>query len=874
MHHLACNHKFVSTKAGSVEVNQQDQATIHEDLLWAKSPPPDSTTATGYPLLPHLLDVAAVASALIPSVPCPVALQASEAWIAALVGLHDLGKASPGFQSKLGRQVIGDRTLERDQPDRHDISTVQILVGLLKTKKVPHRDAVDLAHAVGSHHGSSFTAAELHKRWEITEDWQAAHEALLECVLAGVGATGIPALPSVASERSVALQWLMGLTTTADWLGSSEALCKWERLPTGPLEPVEWYAQSLALAHEAVRLAGLAPSPLPTPTDGANAVRRVLGADRDPRPLQLAIAAVIDSLPTGPSLIVLEAPMGEGKTEAALSCALGTRGIYLAMPTQATSNALFQRLAAFLEANPPQRQTHHSIALAHGAGGPDAVALKLREIGIGTDDNVVTAGWWFRGGKRTLLCPQGIGTVDQALLGVLQCRHSFLRLYGLAERTVIFDEVHAYDSYTGGLIERLIGWLRGLGCRVVVMTATLPAERRHALITAWQGEEEPHEGSVRPPAQSAAYPRLTWIGSSGTNTTSFAPSRLQRVAFHDHPSEAEGIASQAAAWAEQGVRVLVVLNKVARAQEIFRKLGSLPATLFHARFPLEQRLKIEQQVLSNFGPKGVGQGGHVLVATQVAEQSLDIDFDVLITDPAPVDLLLQRQGRIHRHRRDRPAGFAEPRVFVAGLSQILPPVELTSFIYDRWLVLRSCAWLRDNSTLELPGDIDRAIQAVYGDWQPEGPEALQAALAESWLDNQQGLTSMRSAANQVALDTPEDWRISSRSGPTVDDDAAEAGRVRFGTRLGEDSQTVVPVFPTDLAAWQGRRHLLAQQHLRIGDRRLIQLARSANLPPGWHETPGLGLHCPLFLDEAGNVLGAPMPARLDPELGLVVGGAE
>lgn len=844
------------------------------ELLWAKSPAPDFGQVEGYPLLPHLLDVAAVGSALLAAVPCPVDLPMSNAWIAALVGLHDLGKASPGFQCKLGRQAIGDRTLERDQPDRHDISTVQILADLLKAKEVNHRVAADLAHAVGAHHGSSFTAAELHKRWEITEDWQAAHKALLEGVLAGVGATRIPALPNDAAERSVALQWLMGLTTTADWLGSSEALCRWERLPTGPLMPQEWFAQSLTLAHEAVRLADLAPSSLPTPTNGANAVRRVLGADRDPRPLQQAIAAVIDRLPQGPSLIVLEAPMGEGKTEAALSCALGTRGIYLAMPTQATSNALFQRLKDFLEANPTTLQAHRPIALAHSSGGPDAVALKLREIGIGSNDSAVTAGWWFRGSKRTLLCPHGIGTVDQALVGVLQCRHSFLRLYGLTGRTVIFDEVHAYDSYTGGLIERLIGWLRGLGCRVVVMTATLPAERRQALLKAWQGEQEPSGDALEPPLPTVAYPRLTWIGFNGPEAVSFTASRRQRLVFCDHPSEADVIASQATKWAEQGVRVLVVVNKVARAQEIFQKLGSVPATLFHARFPMEQRLEIERLVLSNFGPSGVARNGHVLVATQVAEQSLDIDFDVLITDPAPVDLLLQRQGRIHRHRRDRPAGFADPLVFVAGLSQILPAEELTRFIYDRWLVLRSCAWLRGNSTLELPVDIDRAVQAVYGTWQPEGPEELTAALATSWLDHQQGLASMRSAASQVALDTPEDWRLSSRSKPTEDDDAAEAGRVRFGTRLGEDSQTVVPVFPADLADWQGRRHLLTRRHLRIGDRRLIQLVRSATLPPGWRETPGLGFHCPLFLDAAGEVLGAPMPARLDPVLGLVAGGAE
>ena len=854
-------------------MNQSSDLEIDISLLWAKSPPPDSVQIEGYPLLPHLLDVAAVGLALLDAVPCPVVLPMSSAWIAALVGLHDLGKASPGFQRKLGREAIGSRPLERDQPDRHDASTVQILAGLLKGKGVRSRVADDLAQAVGAHHGSSFTAEELDRRWEITESWHAAHQALLEGVLAGVDAVREPDLSNDPAERSVALQWLMGLATTADWLGSSEALCRWERLPAGRLVPGEWFAESLTLAREAVRFADLSPSPLPPPINGADAVFRVLGAEQNPRPLQQAIAEVIDRLPPGPSLIVLEAPMGEGKTEAALSCALGTRGLYLAMPTHATSNALFHRLAAFLDSNPPSLQTNHPIALAHSSGGPEAAALKLRDIGIGTEDSAVRAGWWFRGSKRVLLCPHGIGTVDQALLGVLQCRHSFLRLYGLAGRTVIFDEVHAYDNYTSGLIERLIGWLRGLGCRVVVMTATLPAERRQALLEAWQSEEESHAPG-QTLAAPTAYPRLTWIGSKGSNTTTFAANRRQHVEFHAHLSGAEVIASQAVAWAKQGARVLVVLNKVARAQEIFQNLGSVPATLFHARFPMDQRLEIERQVLNNFGPTGVAQGGHVLVATQVAEQSLDIDFDVLLTDPAPVDLLLQRQGRIHRHRRERPAGFEDPVVFVADLSQILPAEELTSFIYDRWLVLRSCAWLRANPRLELPGDIDRAVQEVYGEWQPEGPEELEAALRASQQKHQDDWRKQHSQAIQAAINGPDDWRIARPGGQKVHEDAAEAGGIRFGTRIGRNSITAIPIYPSDLADWDQRRHKLPARFMRISDRRLFDVLRAASLPSGWLQTPGLGHHCPLFLDAAGLVLDSPMPARLDPELGLVVGGAE
>jgi CRISPR-associated endonuclease/helicase Cas3 len=785
--------------------------------------------------------------------------------------MHDLGKASPGFQRKLGQQTLGKIPLERDQPDRHDISTVQILQQLLKGKGVSHSDASDLAQAAGAHHGSPFKAAELQRRWEITEPWHVAHRVVMAAILEGVGATGLPALPKDAVERSVLLQWLMGLTTIADWLGSSEALCRWERLSQQPINPKEWFGQSLELATKAVQTAELASCPLPQPANGETAVRIALGPDRSPRPLQQTIAEVIDNLPSGASLVVIEAPMGEGKTEAALSCALGTRGIYLAMPTQATSNALFRRLTEFLEVIPFPDGGSPPIALSHAYGGPDAVALRLREIGLGTGDSSVTAGWWFRGGKRTLLCPHGIGTVDQGLLGVLACRHSFLRLYGLAGRTVIFDEVHAYDNYTSGLIERLISWLKELGCRVVVMSATLPHQRLQGLVAAWSGGEDPQLAGSVPRTPGAAYPRLTWLGSEGVTSKSFAPSRQQRVLFQDHPSDVENIAAQATAWAAQGACVLVVVNKVARAQDLYRRLGSGIATLFHARFPMKQRLEIERRVLDAFGPGGVARSGHVLVATQVAEQSLDIDFDVLLSDPAPVDLLLQRQGRIHRHTRKRPEAFTIPQVFVADLHQILPKEELTSFIYDRWLVLRSTAWLRENPILRLPADIDRAVQAVYGEWQPQGPEELSTALQECKEEHETTWRNQRSQAMQAAIESPEDWRIGSHSGKPVDDTAAEDGRIRFGTRLGSDSESVIPVSPADLDQWEVRRHELSECHMRISDPRLIQVARAALLPKGWRDTPGLRAHRPLFLDDARWVVKAPVSARLDPDLGLVVG---
>jgi len=827
--------------------------------LWAKSPrsPGDSL---GYPLLPHLLDVAAVAMELQSLVPCPVPLPSSTQWLAALVGFHDLGKSTPGFQLKLGPGAGAGFSLPSGAPDRHDASTVPLLTQQLVKRGVVRADAWLLANAVGAHHGNLINPVDLQAagRWQFTPEWTAAHEHLFKQVLLGIGAIDLPALPPAGPIRAAAIQWLMGLTTVADWIGSSDALCRDDRLSSWTGDPASWFASSRTLAQQALAQVGLTSSGLTTAADGAAAMAVALDGWA-PRPLQNTVAELINQLGDEPGLVVIEAPMGEGKTEAGLGLSRG-RGIYMAMPTQATSNALMGRVARFLDraaAGPVQ------LALAHGAGGPAVAANRLREVGLGTADSTVQAGWWFRGSKRALLCPHGIGTVDQGLIGVLNARHYFVRMFGLTSRTVIFDELHAYDAYTGGLIERLVQWLQQLGCRVVIMSATLPASRRDSILKAWAG------GEVAVPA--APYPRVTAAVPGRITATAFPASRQQQVQVQG--IDADEVVAKALAMAQAGARVLLVINKVARAQELFQALATtVPATLFHARFPMDQRLRIEQSVLQQFGPGGSCTTGHVLVATQVAEQSLDIDMDVLITDPAPVDLVLQRSGRIHRHTRQRPAVFTAPLVLVTGLDQLLPPADLSSFIYDRWLVLRSHAWLQQHRLLSLPDDIDLAVQQVYGDWAPLVGELMTEALAVALPEHQEEQQRMIQLARQAALAEPSDWGIHQNT-PPVDDDNAESGAIRFGTRLGQDSVSVLPVTQQQLDGLAAHAEVLAGRYLRISNRRLIAAVRAQHWPVGWREFPGLARHHPMVVDADGRFIGG--LAQLDPDLGLVVtsGGA-
>ena len=818
---------------------------LTSSALWAKSPDRCAgASGSGYPLPQHLLDVAAVAMELQAVVPCPGL--SFPAWAAALVGYHDLGKASPGFQRLLGRVAVPGFVLPAASPDRHDAMTVPILTAQLQKQGLARGTARALAAAVGAHHGSIVASTEVMAagRWSTScnPTWAAAHDELFQVVLAGTGAEGLP--PELDPSQ---LRWLMGLTTVADWIGSSDSLGRADRLAE-VFEPRAWYEQSRLLARAALIEIGLAGGGLRSVDSGAEAMALALD-DWAPRPLQQAVAQIIDDLGDEPGLIVIEAPMGEGKTEAGLGCGPGLgsssgRGIYMAMPTQATSNALYGRLARFIERASTGRS---ELALAHGAGGPWAAQARLREIGLGTADSSVQAAWWFKGSKRALLAGNGIGTVDQALIGVLNARHNFVRMFGLAGRTVIFDELHAYDSYTGGLIECLCSWLQGLSCRVVIMSATLPAARRDSILQAWAGDV---------PMPAAAYPRVTWARPGCVQSLAFPAARRQQLAVQG--IAADEVANRAVALGKQGGRVLLVVNKVARAQELFGLVrDDVPATLFHARFPMDERLAIEAKVLEQFGPNGSCSGGHVLVATQVAEQSLDIDMDVLITDIAPVDLTLQRAGRIHRHDRPRPSGFEQPLVLVAGLDQALPPADLTSWIYDRWLVLRSAAWLQAHPLLQFPADIDLAVQEVYGPEPVSAVPDLAEAIDAAWPDHQAEETEMAKLALQAT---------SSAAAP-MDDDIAD-GAAQFGTRLGQESQSIVPVTAEQLAALEEHGPFLVGHYLRISHHGLMGHVRSQPWPTGWRDQPGLRHHRPLLV-VAGAVDG--FDARLDPELGLVIG---
>ncbi|RYG23483.1 MAG: CRISPR-associated helicase Cas3', partial [Burkholderiales bacterium] len=362
-------------------------------------------------------------------------------------------------------------------------------------------------------------------------------------------------------------------------------------------------------------------------------------------------------------LHLVEAPMGMGKTEAALWAAAKlvaaskSSGLYFALPTQLTSNKIHERVAAFL-VNALPAESYATLALAHAASwleNPATFRIAASPAEAGDKIDSAAARTWFTS-RRALLARYGVGTIDQALMAALPVKFAALRLFGLAGKVVVLDEVHTYDAYTAKLLDRLIGHLLALRCTVIVLSATLTKSRRRELLRIAAQEI---------PNLPDDYPLLSSCETGGTVKSvpipypDDLPSHDVSIRRIDLPDSSlpEPLLEEIHDCARQGQRVLVIRNTVALAQETFAalRLEGLDCGLLHSRFPFHARnghpdpalrdMEFpdgrEAKWVSRLGKFGPPRPGCILVATQVAEQSLDIDADLLITDLCPADMLLQ-----------------------------------------------------------------------------------------------------------------------------------------------------------------------------------------------------------------------------------------
>jgi len=666
---------------GSVDFNRCLAKT------WMK----EGTTVPGRTVLEHCHIVGTVARALIARYPAALRKPLFPPSSALAAASHDIGKISPCFAEKL-RQACSAGTcdlpalpvnpqLERSWGGHAGVSQVAARA-MGAPPWVPE--------ILGQHHGFSPPVAGKRADAEVFGGaaWQAQREALVEELKQRLDMDW-PQLESAAQARVVA-----GLTSVADWIGSGQHF----EDPGLPWQP---------RIEQALDEAGFVPA----------AYRHGLSFEQvfgfAPRPVQSQLIEVASS----PGIYVLEAPMGAGKTEAALYAAYQLLqrdqacGIYFALPTQLTSNKIYQRFNAFLRQVLAKDCRHRSLLLHVNAW---LVDTEMGEEGR-------PGGAWFHHAKRGLLAPFAVGTIDQALMAAMNVKHGFVRAFGLAGKVVILDEVHSYDAYTGTLLDALVKLLRSLHCTVIILSATLNRQRRSQLL-----QSELH-GEAYPLITAAAEGQpLRELPVAAEGST-----RVTITLQHDERAAVQEALERAGA----GQQVLWIENTVKEAQQRYLDLASRAAELgvecglLHSRFSMVDRRRIEEHWVDLFGKPGWDkrqQRGRILVGTQVLEQSLDIDADFLVSRFAPTDMLLQRLGRMWRHADAPRASGArcEAWLLAPALDQAIEaPLSAfgsSAYVYSPYVLCRSLQVWQARSELQLPQDIRSLIEQTYVDREEQG----------------------------------------------------------------------------------------------------------------------------------------------------------
>ena len=692
--------------------------------FWAKTTPDGKP---GISVYNHMLHVGCVAQCIAEiSTGLLDRFHITSKEVGAFSAFHDLGKISPGFQrkcdawiqenglEKVVRNGCWDTAMESDHGKVSHAAIQAFLSGIGLDRKT----AKFVSAVLGAHHGRLNPPNDRGYRPQrgIVEtasgiDWDAKRLENAEQIWEYFGGCA-PRLE--LNDETPALWWLAGLTTVADWIGSNERFF--------PPEDRDGIEDVTGLAQKALHNLGFQKLHLVRDLSFHDLFHDAAHPEIRWSPNEMQEKTLSEV--RGPGVYVIEAPMGMGKTEAALWAAYQllvagkANGIYFALPTQATSNRIHLRMNEFLGRIAPAAQGR----LIHGNSWlmdkKSSLSISPTDASEKRTDDARIGVNWFASAKRALIAPFGVGTVDQALLGVVAAKHFFVRHFALASKVVILDEVHSYDLYTGTLIDKLITTLEGLGCTVIVLSATLTGKRRGEIVFCTDSCEEAtkpyplvtgrHEGELLQPVSATPPVR-----------------RKVKVEFVNSDDASENALN----LARSGGVVLWICNTVDMAQRQFRRFKEVAFDefklgLLHSRFPFHRREALESEWMERLGKVGITRCGSILVSTQVVEQSVDLDADLLVTELAPTDMILQRLGRLWRHEREsRPA--AEAHVFIISEIrtleelQTLSPQEIKdvlgskALIYDPYVLLRSLSVWHDLGEINIPGQIRELIESTY-----------------------------------------------------------------------------------------------------------------------------------------------------------------
>ena len=837
--------------------------------FWAKTGIRDSSTeenkeslSEGLSLVQHMLDTGSVAAQLWDTWLAPglqkrfsehlrLSMADTRALVCWLAATHDMGKATPEFACQFGKQENGKHLSvyrERIEQEKFDIPeglipskkdaqcphskySQSILIDLL-TKNVvgmPPEVIITLASISGAHHGipagyfpkSDSLSNRILNDLSPKSKWRASWQELYDITLERFGASS--ALQQLAQHGQaipVSAQFcITGFVIMSDWIASNP-----DFFPMGTFGSAE-QEQRARIGWQALGLEQRWTAALDTNPDTPAAdlyASRFGWSNPTLRPMQEVVVEAARSMQSG-GMMCIEAPMGQGKTEAGLIAAeflaqaTGRTGVAFAAPTQATSNALFDRVAEWVKyqtADVAQEQGEaiepHSMFLGHSKNRFNKSYEALSEADIfdesptpGRENNrkMLRPGTslarhsWLSGTKKGLLSSFVVCTIDQVLMTALQARHVMLRYLGLASKVVIIDEVHAYDAYMSKYLSTALYWLGQMNAPVILMSATLPSDIRNELMKSYAkglkiGTKPLKLTTYSHPTLDLDYPVIHTLTAEDNGTPKKwkveQPAEQTEIELKLIDDSPKSVLHVLEPLANDHGCAAIICNTVGRAQEMHaflsEQFGEEHVILTHSRFTATHRAEQEELLVSKLGKKAHyseadGEDSSrphrlIVVGTQVIEQSLDLDFDVMITDFAPVDLVLQRMGRLHRHdsrsSSERTPAYRKPVCYVRGVETFGSQDKRPRFpdgskaVYEPKILFSSYAQLLphfDGEPIRIPADISPLVQKSYqksmSDEIPKSWAGGYMSAEQEYLQNQKNAIT-RASNYLLRVPTPDD----------------------------------------------------------------------------------------------------------------------
>ena len=699
-----------------------------------------------------------------------------------LASLHDIGKIEYSFQAQ--DQTMREKLeLESAFSElyipgvRHELTGRDFLRFRWKEGGEDRQSCTLFSKIVGAHHQGKNGSG----NYRPDSAWQNARLSMEAELRAHFLSGQQPSLPVVSREKQGSTAAiLLGLMILSDWIASGSSFADAETW-IGSADAADRIRKE---ARGFLLKTGLKPLPFVWPEEFCR-LWPTIPAD-GLRPMQRETERQLRAADNKPLTVLIEAPMGEGKTEAGIYAAAqmakhwGKDGFYIALPTAATANQMVGRAQALLN----MHELSSALRLLHSMAWLEAQP-DIRSNSQEDHDELAS---WLVPLKRALLGQYAVGTVDQAMLAATNVKYGVLRLLGLANKVLIIDEIHSYDAYMSEILVRLLEWCKALQIPVVMLSATLPPAMKEKLLAPYTSQK-----------LSGAYPLITMLGPDGTVREQPISGTSHRLTVSTKLApilnEPGLIAEAAVSEVENGGCLCVLMNTVKEAQAVYqavreRYTGDL--MLFHAQFPAGRRAEIEHACVKKYGKDKTHRPKRsILIATQVVEQSLDVDFDVMLTSVAPIDLLLQRMGRVFRHEDTvRPASHAG-----ASVTVLVPAEEgrygATAFVYPECLLNSSVRLLRERECVQIPEDLAALVREAYD------PACAPEEDAENW--NRKFIKDdvEAGASQQYLLNAPGRLFLGSEGFGLYEDDG-DSFSLSAKTRLGEPSVRIALLPPEEM----------------------------------------------------------------------------